>query len=224
MPADFQSKILTLRNALPWIWFHTNIKKISTYFLLFLCTVHCFAQNADINILKTINLHRNTSLDPTFRFITNTASPISISTPLIIFTVGLLHKDNALKRKGVNIGETVLIASILSTALKYSINRDRPYVTYPFIKPAISVNSPSFPSGHTSTAFATATSLSMAFPKWYVITPSYLWAGTVGYSRMHLGVHYPSDVFAGAILGSGSAFLTYKLNKWLNKKKKASAP
>jgi membrane-associated phospholipid phosphatase len=223
MLTDFQPKILTSHNGLLWIRIHTNTKKIGLYFLLFLFTVNCLAQNADINLLKEINLNRNSSLDPSFRFITNTASPISISTPLIFFTVGLIHKDSALKRKGINIGGTVLIASILSTALKYSINRDRPFVTYPFIEKATLADSPSFPSGHTSTAFATATSLSMAFPKWYVIAPSYLWAGTVGYSRMQLGVHYPSDVLAGAILGSGSAFLTCTLNKWINKKKKRSA-
>lgn len=76
------------------------------------------------------------------------------------------------------------------------------------------------PSGHTSTAFATATSLSLAYPKWYVVAPSFVWAGAIGYSRMHLGVHYPSDVLAGAIVGSGSAYLTYKANQWINKKRK----
>ncbi len=59
----------------------------------------------------------------------------------------------------------------------------------------------------------------MEYPKWYIIAPSFAWASAVGYSRMHLGVHYPSDVVSGAIVGSGSAYISYKLNKWINKKR-----
>lgn len=195
------------------------MKIISSYLLLFLFSVNCFSQNADIDLLKEINLNRNKSLDPTFRFITNTATPLSIAAPVVIFSIGLIKKDSTLKNKGIYIGETFLVAAFISTALKYSVNRDRPFVTYPFIEKAALGGSPSFPSGHTSTAFATATSLSIAFPKWYVIAPSFIWAGAVGYSRMDLGVHYPSDVLAGAIVGSGSALLTYELNKWINKKR-----
>ncbi len=64
----------------------------------------------------------------------------------------------------------------------------------------------------------------MAYPKWYIIAPSFAWASAVGYSRMALGVHYPSDVLAGAIIGSGSAYLCYKLNKWVNKKQSKKIP
>ncbi len=178
-----------------------------------------FAQNIDINILRDINLKRDKSLDPTFKVITNSVAPISIATPVIIFSVGLINKNENLQKKGIFVGETFVANAFVTLALKYSVKRDRPYITYPYIDKQTSEGSYSFPSGHTSTAFQTATSLSLAFPKWYIIAPSFIWASSVGYSRMHLGVHYPSDVLAGAVIGSGSAFLTYKLNKWVNKKK-----
>lgn len=183
--------------------------------LLFLYSDNGFSQNIDIDLLKEINLNRNKSLDPSFRFITNSASPISIGAPVIVYSIGLVKKDSTLKSIGIYIGETFLVSTFLSTALKYSVKRERPFVTYPIIEKATIGGSPSFPSGHTSIAFATATSLSISFPKWCIIAPSFVWASAVGYSRMDLGVHYPSDVLVGAIIGSGSAWLSYKLNKWL---------
>lgn len=185
--------------------------------LLKAISISSFAQNADINLLEEINLNRNKLLDLTFRFITNTASPVTIATPIVIYSVGLINKDSTLKSKGIYIAETVVVSAIFTTALKHSIKRERPFETYPYIETVSCGGSPSFPSGHTSDVFATATSLSLAFQKWYVIAPSYAWASAVGYSRMNLGVHYPSDVLAGAVIGAGSAYLTYKLNNWLRK-------
>ncbi len=177
-----------------------------------------YTQNADIDLLKSINVDRNKSLDPTFKVITHSVTPISIGAPIVVFSIGLIQKDSTLKNKGIFLAETFVVNGFITTALKYSINRDRPFVTYPFIDKQADAGSLSFPSGHTSTAFATATSLSLAFPKWYVIAPSFVWASSVGYSRMHLGVHYPSDVLAGAFVGAGSAFLSYKLNQWITRK------
>lgn len=164
-------------------------------------------------------MNRNRNLDAAFRSVTNSAAPVSISCPIIIYGAGMIRKDSSLKRNGIYVGESILTAAFISTALKYSVNRTRPFVTYPYLEKAAPAGSPSFPSGHTSDAFATATSLSIAFPKWYVIAPSYLWASAVGYSRLDLGVHYPSDVLAGAVIGAGSAYLCYVANKWLLKKR-----
>ena len=177
------------------------------------------AQNVDIDLLKSINVERNKSLDPTFRVITNSMTPISIGAPIAVFSVGMIQKDSTLKNKGIFMGETFLVNAFFTLALKYSVHRDRPFVKYPFVDKQAEAGSYSFPSGHTSAAFATATSLSISFPKWYVIAPSFLWASSVGYSRMHLGVHYPSDVLAGAFVGAGSAFLSYKLNRWITGKR-----
>jgi membrane-associated phospholipid phosphatase len=213
-----------MKKDLFYIPFNPFIQMIKTIILTLLIffSIRTYSQNFDINTLRDINIHRNQALDGTFKGITNSVTPISIAAPLLIYSAGLINKDANLKKKGLFIGETFLVNAFITTALKYSIKRDRPFVTYPEIEKLSSGSSGSLPSGHASEAFATATSLSMVFPKWYVIAPSFVWASAVGYSRMHLGVHYPSDVAAGAIVGAGSAYLSYKLNKWINRKNKKS--
>jgi membrane-associated phospholipid phosphatase len=195
------------------------MSRLFTLFVFLFCFSFSNGQNSDIDLLKKINGNRNTNFDPLMKGVTNSALPISIGTPIVIYAVGLIEKDSVTKKKAIFVLETAAASAFTTLVLKNVIKRDRPYVTYPEIDNVVEESSYSFPSGHTSSAFATATSLSMAYPKWYVIAPSFLWAGTVGYSRMHLGVHYPTDVLAGALIGSGSAFLCYKLNKWINKKR-----
>ena len=191
------------------------MRKILFFALLFL-SYPTFSQNLDIRILRQINEHRNEHLDGAFKTISNSVSPISIAAPILIFGTGLIEKDQELKQKGLVIGASFLVTTVFATTLKHAVNRARPFETYPDIQKLSDGGSSSFPSGHTSDAFSTATSLSLAFPKWYVIAPSYVYAAAVGYSRMHLGVHYPSDVLAGAFVGAGSAFLCYKAQKWIN--------
>ncbi|MGE5448316.1 MAG: phosphatase PAP2 family protein [Bacteroidales bacterium] len=188
--------------------------------LLLLPSLTLYSQNIDIRLLRQINVDRNVHLDGTFKTITNSIGPVSIAAPMIVFGTGLIEKDKSLQDKGIMMGASFFVAAAVSTTMKYAFNRPRPFVTYPDIQKVSSAGSPSFPSGHTSDAFATATSLSLAFPKWYVIAPSYMYASAVGYSRMHLGVHYPSDVLAGAAIGAGSAYLSYKAQKWINHKKR----
>lgn len=183
--------------------------------LLILPVLSIQAQNADIDLLRSINLHRDKSLDPSFIFISNSVTPLSIGVPVLMLTHAYLRHSKTEQKKAIYLAESAIAASIITTTLKLSIQRTRPYTTYPDIEKAGTGGSYSFPSGHTSAAFALATSLSIYAPKWYVITPAYVWAGTVAYSRMDLGVHYPSDVLAGAIIGSGTAYLCHRLNQTL---------
>ena len=170
-----------------------------------------FSQNIDIDILRTINLGRDLKLDDVFVFFTDISIVISFVIPFIMIGTGLLKKSPLTVKNALYIGASLVTAAIASTVLKYGINRPRPFARYPVIQKCAEVISPSFPSGHTSSAFALATSISIAYPKWYVIGPAYLLAATVGYSRMDLGVHYPSDVLAGALVGAGSAWLCHTI-------------
>lgn len=188
--------------------------------LLVVTDVSLSSQNPDIRLLRAINSPEKLPSDDFFRLISNSEPYLIFAVPAGIATAGFIKHDNTLLRNAYAGLAALAVSGGISTILKYTINRDRPYVTYPDITKKSSAGSPSFPSGHTSSAFATATYLSLTWPKWYVILPSCAWAGTVGYSRMHLGVHYPSDVLAGALIGSGSAYLTFKVNqKLLNRKR-----
>lgn len=177
-------------------------------------------QNQDIQWLKQITLHRNQDLDPIFRHISNSVLPLTLGLPLGVgvYEYGISKKATSL-RKGPEMLAVAAGTVALSQALKWSLQRKRPYEKYPELDPAYLANDPSMPSGHTASAFALATSATLIWPKWYVGVPAFLWAGSVGYSRMHLALHYPSDVAAGAVLGAGTAYLCHYLNKRMFRKK-----
>jgi len=195
----------------------TTIILLCSTFSLF--TTQVSAQNADIDLLRSINGSCSTTLRHYSTFISNTTTAVSLSTPVVMGVVALIEKDDNLLKNAIYVGAAIGVDGVMTYSLKKGVNRDRPYLTYPDIHPAAYETSNSFPSGHTSLAFATATAMSLKYPKWYVIAPSYFWACSVGYSRLNLGVHYPSDVLAGALLGAGSAFVTYKVNEWFWKKR-----
>ena len=195
--------------------------------LLFSAPVSLSSQNIDIRLLRSFNSRETLSSDKFFRFMSNSDAFIVMGIPAVMGTSGLIKHDDQLFRNACVVLGATAVNSGITLAMKYAINRERPFVTYTDITKKSKGGSPSFPSGHTSSAFATATSLSLAYPKWYIIVSSYSWAGTVAYSRMHLGVHYPSDVLTGALVGAGSAWLTYEVNKKLNnnsKKKPCNCP
>jgi len=168
--------------------------------------------------------HRTDGATKVFKGISNTTQLTSVLVPATVLAVGLIDNNKTTLKKALYLTETAAATTFITFGLKYSIKRDRPYIANPDLKALSSPTDPSFPSGHTSVAFATATSLYLAYPKWYVAVPAYAWATSVGVSRMYMGVHYPSDVLAGAVIGAGSAWLMYKANKGLFKKKPVLAP
>jgi membrane-associated phospholipid phosphatase len=196
------------------------IKKLYCYIFFILTASLVHAQNFDINTLKKINVERNKSLDGTMKFLSATATPVSFGLPGGMVIAGLIAKDKNLRDNGYELALAAAGNFVFTRIVKLAVNRPRPFVTYPYLDPyKKSLINYSFPSGHASTAFAVATTLSIQYKKWYVAAPAYLWAAGVSYSRMHLGVHYPTDVMAGAVFGAGSSLVAHQIRKWYYQKK-----
>lgn len=189
------------------------MNRLFTFLFSTVFAIHLNAQTKEAQWLLSINSKESNFKDQLFKPISATTSYVTAVAWLTHAGIAFGTKNKPLQRKSITIFAGIATAAAVTTTLKYSINRTRPYETYPQIIKKTSGGSPSFPSGHTSDAFATATAFSLAHPKWYVIAPAYLWASSVGYSRMYLGVHYPSDVLVGALVGAGSAYLCHVINK-----------
>jgi undecaprenyl-diphosphatase len=100
----------------------------------------------------------------------------------------------------IRVGVTVLVAETVSGALKLWVARDRPPVSRPVPEPLLeSPSTYSLPSGHATVAFACATVLALAVPR--LRWAFYGLAALIAFSRVYVGVHYPFDVVAGAVLG-----------------------
>jgi undecaprenyl-diphosphatase len=107
------------------------------------------------------------------------------------------HRGRGVALRGVAAwGVTALVADL---ALKDLVPRRRPTPTSTIAREVRMPVSSSFPSGHTASGFAFAAAVTADVP--VLAIPLYGLASIVGYSRIHGGVHYPSDVIAGSVLG-----------------------
>ncbi len=120
---------------------------------------------------------------------------------------GLLALIPFLVRQATRVATLWLLAAVtaqsaLVSVIKALVGRARPCDALGWCA-AIGMRSPgggSFPSGHAAGSFAFAAFIAVRAPRWAV--PAFVWAVLVAWSRCVLGVHYPSDVVAGALLGS----------------------
>lgn len=193
-------------------------KCIFLVFVLFTCLI-IKGQTIDLRILKAINKNEHPAWDKTMRLTSHSVYPAMILVPGSLYMSGYLNDDKIRMRNGARAGVSLGLNLLLTTGLKYAINRPRPFAKYPDdITRRVNASHFSFPSGHTSTAFAMATALTLSEKKWYVAVPSYLYACGVAYSRMRLGVHFPSDILGGIVIGIGSTLLVWQADKWIQRR------
>lgn len=131
--------------------------------------------------------------------------------PAVFFLVGRAHKDVYAEKTALLAVEGLADAEIVSEAMKNVSRRLRPREIPPngdfghtWFKAGdgILINRGSFPSGHAIGAFAMASVLARRYPRHrWVPWVAYGVAGLIGFSRISLQAHFPSDIFAGAFLG-----------------------
>lgn len=166
----------------------------------------------DLDIMRAIQGMANEFWDFVFQSITFLGSSIFAIAVVCVFYWCV---D---KKRGEGIIFNLFLSFSINNVLKDVIRRPRPIgqpgiVTDPSAEAGVTVSggeypySWSFPSGHAQVTSTLLGSLCLWFKKWWLTVLSGLVLVLVMLSRVYLGVHYPSDVLVGAVLGIGFAFL-----------------
>lgn len=164
----------------------------------------------DVFILELVNLsYHNFLLDNLALLITNFGVIyLWIVVSIILYLFGNKKGKTVAKRMIILLVATTIITQII----KFVVMRPRPYEELSSLVLLSVGTDPSFPSGHTATSTAMAYLLSKEYNKYYLMLIPFI----VALSRLYLGVHYPSDVLGGFILGIFIAYfidyLYFKLN------------
>ena len=123
---------------------------------------------------------------------------------------------------------TAMVLGLLVTnvTIKPLVERTRPWLDLPIL-PLVVENDPhSFPSGHTCAAFAAGVAWAKTLPWRWGRIGAVLLAVLMGLSRLYVGVHYPTDVLAGALIGTLCAWVALKLDgyrtDWLKENRKGA--
>lgn len=173
----------------------------------------------EINILLWIQENiRTPLLTPVMQFITSLGNYGSIW--IVVCILLLLYKKT--RKVGIMaVVSLVLNALLVNVILKTQIMRIRPFVLEDALILLTRLPSDSsFPSGHTSASFAVAVIVWKCLPKKAGV-PAILLACLIGISRLYVGVHFPTDVLAGVVIGTVVALGTwYFFQKYIYKNQK----
>lgn len=155
----------------------------------------------DIFILELVNLsYHNFLLDNIALIITNMGVIYFwIIIAILLYLLGN-EKGKAVSKKMILI---LIVVVIISQIIKFVVMRPRPYTELSSLVLLSLGTDPSFPSGHTTISTAMSYVLFKEYNKWYLLLIPVI----VALSRLYIGVHYPSDVVGGFLLGIIIAYI-----------------
>jgi undecaprenyl-diphosphatase len=170
----------------------------------------------DRNLLLGINSHHNQWMDVVMFYI----SGIWICLPLFIYWFSLFLKKYELKKVMILVFFLVALVTLTdqtSNRVKHSVIeiKDQIHVVNDYHGGQYG-----FFSGHAANAFGIAMLLFLLFKEHSILVRSsfFAWAGITAYSRLYLGVHYPSDILVGIVVGLIWGYVIYQLIQFTFKK------
>ena len=136
----------------------------------------------------------------------------------LLGVLGYGRKRLAWRRTAYDAATAALVVMVVANLIGMIIDRDRPYVASTDIVQLIPapLTAHSFPSGHTSVAFACAAAIVLGHPALGLL--AMVMAAIVGLGRVAVGVHYPSDIIAGALLGILCAIIVHFIRLRISKR------
>lgn len=173
---------------------------------------------ADRDLLTTINFDGPTGYDFFWAMYSDKWTWI----PFVLVIVYCMLRPGNWKHRLLIVGCTALLFLlsdfVVSSFIKNIICRPRPSHDPAVMNLLSYVNdyrggAYGFPSNHASNGFAAATFLALLMRNRWVTLSAFLWAIGSCYSRMYLGVHYPTDILCGALIGTIFAFIIYFIYK-----------
>ena len=158
----------------------------------------------DEHIAHSVQAHRNSQTDSISRAVTPFGGGRGFQVSVAMIAAGLLAHNDGLRDTGRDALESSIIAAgVITPLLKRGFGRARPNEdagnSHDFDPGS---RQESFPSGHTTNAFAIASAIAGHSDGWVVPAIAYTVASSVAFARMNDNVHWSSDVFAGAVIGT----------------------
>src|SRR5690606_29740071 len=154
----------------------------------------------DIQLLRLLNYNRIELFDNLLYWLSKTAYFVTFGIILYICLIAFFKRSEKLKTSLIRMVFMLATVSIIVISLKYAIIRARPFDIYTDIINSSGATSPSFPSGHTVIVFTLAFGLIFSGIKRLYYLPVLVWAIIVGYSRLALGAHFPTDVLTSIVI------------------------
>ncbi|MET0558658.1 MAG: phosphatase PAP2 family protein [Solirubrobacterales bacterium] len=165
----------------------------------------------DWSILHALNdfLYRHDAVEDPLLFFVNVSEALFIATLALVFLAATGARNAAWRRTAVaatlSAGAALAVAKVISEL----VDRARPFVVDSGGVHLFSghVADPGFPSDHATASFAIAMAIFLRHRRWGAV--ALLAAAVLSVGRVALGVHFPSDVLAGAVLGATAAVILW---------------